>query len=277
MKYFFLNILILISFVGQVFGSEKVLLNALISDHLEYFYVKNVQDFEKFNLEVKSNDPFLWIWLVPHENDQLCYGDLGIEGRFGCEAKYIEIGLIANDLLLSVSRIPLRYVLTDDANNFKCKGDTLFSFTREVTEKPFEFIIKLNSEFTNTPAEAIKRFRDWPKIHSIKDKQDKYEKDKEELIKQGVVAVIDDTSVLHCVNLCDGITHGPNSYFGDEVIKEREVKKQVFLEQEQKREEIRQSKRQSKLFYSRIKKFCGISITAILMYVLYQKFYTTVG
>ena len=143
----------------------------------------------------------------------------------------------------------------NDKSHFKVPGDELFSFVKNIEGEDITFIVILESFFGDrNPQDDIDEFR---KVALCPFD------DEEELCNAGIICRKELREAGARKSGGDSkqkYAQGINGYFGEEV-----------------KEEIRQDYKAIKtaLFWSRIRKLFGVSIAAIIAYVLYQKFHVT--
>lgn len=260
-----LLILLVMSSVGQTFGSEKIdeviVLKAMIpvlqNDLLRYCE-KEYIDFlnNDYGIRCDYNEPLIRVSY--NDNSQ-------------------------NKVIVPITFIPFKYFLDNSSkqhNNigsFKQPDAELLSCSNQCKEETNRFRIELVTDFGNkTPQELLSEFRKKPQcaVGSSVDKKDNrlswgdpYEVEKE-LCDVGIIYQLEGQSNWETIKLPNltmsrfrhKYVQGIKGYFGEEV-----------------EEEIRQYEKamQTALFYSRIKKLFGVSIVAIIAYILYQKFYNT--
>jgi hypothetical protein len=246
----------LLSFIGPVFGSEKKIeLHTLkvsvctLNNNLLYYRDSKYINYSNktYGMECPDNDCFVQISCSPL-----------VQG-------------LPEDFIKSITLIPYNYFMHNNADPrkeavaFKQRGSELFSFSTTVgnEEKKIQLILDVDLNNRN-PQDWLVQFLNKPQCTS--------EDIKEALCKKGIISKkciqrswIEQLDRQFEGKSSDIYVQGPEGYF-------KELLKDIKMV-EQKRQQ--KAKQEAALFWSRIKKFCGGSIAAILMYVLYQKFYTT--
>lgn len=228
MRYF-LNILLLMSFVAPVFGSEKDEKVCFLQNYNEevvypidllclketHFYAKPTLmysllcysdkkyiDFlnQTYGMVCETNEPFIRVkYSATHKDHQ------------SLKEKFID----------PINKIPFKYFLVGETiqkkgNVFKLKHHALLSFSIQDEGKPVR--IRLNEAFVVPGSRAVgdealkellERFKKMPLVQW--DSYDKHEKLKKELLDAGILMEIE-----------GDLTHGPNGYFGKEVKEEHQ-------------------------------------------------------
>lgn len=240
----------------QVVGSQQIVMNATADEkaYLQYVLIEKIKDFETFNLKAECNDPFIRM-SITHAQEEMVVSSLGANQNYEelPHETACELASIANSLQ-NIKRLPFHYFLkADNAKKFKNKGDTLFSFTKEIDQKCFEFIVKLDSDFSKIPTDIISLFRCYIGYDAG---------DREKLIQNEIL-----------FNNEGIIVHGVNSYFGDEIINiiqdNKRILKRLAIVQPSSKKAINPR--------TLLRKYvcCGCLIAVVTLYVFYKKFYNT--
>jgi hypothetical protein len=262
MKNLLLMMVVVSSFVGQLFCSEK-------NDEVIVF---------RANITELWNNPLRYCeeeyvdFLNNHCGIQCTYNEPFVGVSYWQNSQ--------NELIERITFIPLRYFMQDDKDpresvNFKKLDSILLSRSRQDTAEK-KFRIELGTDFNNAkPQDMLNEFKEKPQCAQ----GNNFDKKGNLLAYMDVDAVEDELckKMIICKNENEGYfveieeknikgrcwkhiyVQGPNGYFGEEI------------KEEQKAEA-------TALFYSRCKKLFGCSLAAVfLMYVLYKKFYVTAG
>lgn len=256
------------SLIAPVFGSEKgdeitifrADVGTLNHNPLRYCdreyvdFLKNI-----YGISCEYNEPFLWVNHRPVSEERQS---------------------LRKELVERITFVPFRYFMKDDNDprdsvSFKQSNNILLSCSKLFTTTKNKFQIQLVSDFGDkNPQDLLEQFKEIPRCAlgncfneegSMLMFVDETDVEKE-LCDADIISKKEGLSYFETVKgknmtktvLRHKYRQGPNGYFGEAVKAEQKVKEQA-------------------LFFSRCKKFCGISITAILMYILYNKFYTITG
>ncbi len=157
----------------------------------------------------------------------------------------IEISKIFNDFNTHARYLPLKcfIIQRDNQQIFKPSGADLFSFSRMVGDKSFEFVVKLNINLDAGPVEQI--------VQKFQETANYYPEDGKELLDNGILAKVDEK-----------IIHGPEGYFGKEKIVHNK--------------KIEETTPEPATFFSSLKKplmGLGILLTSYALWTLYKKYY----
>ncbi len=258
MKYRFLTVLFLISFVPSVIGSEQSNKPVEIfvhfnSDARDLYYVgkQRMEYLEQFNLEPVENSP--------------CFINCGYKTE-DFRASIFDLLPFARDVRVCSVKdrytipflkvIPLQYFLTGK-DQFKKQGDVLFSCTKKIDEQDIVFQVKLGENPRNIDTKVLMEIF-FGQIASYVE-EDMYELLEKKIIEQKTLSYF-----------CE---HGPKACKKNDIIKNQKKYNDEFLQQRKLQQQKEQKNQQNAVFYSRIKKILGGSIAAIFMYLLYQKIY----
>lgn len=264
----YLSFAIAVLYSGAVFSSEilqdnkdmifYVNVGTLDSNPLRYCNKNYIDSLKKtYHLPVDYNEPFLMVFHRSWDENVKKQG-------------------INRITLMPFKCFVVGENLKENNISFKQKDDILFSFSQLVGQQKQQIQIKLDSNFGGgDPKELLKQFKMQPQCISgdILDKRgDKSafvetDETEKELCDAGFISraegqgyfVQQETKTIKGVWWKHTYAQGINGYFGDEI------------RTEQKNEE-------KALFYSHLKKlFVSGSFAAVIMYILYKKFYTTTG
>ena len=275
MRNIFLGMFVLSNFVASIFAGEinKKQVEILVrvnpgAMELHYANEDSIDKCHKFNIAAQYNSPCFigcnyrslnisdpdeiasslsivkdmvscdkWAEISPNDVED-------IKQKIQNDPKMIEMNKILKDLNnhYSSRAIPWQcFVNSNDNFRYKSVGDVLFSFNRNIEKEDITFMVILETIFKDrNPQDDIDLFR------------------KKALCPLGYERELCEKGIMRKVGQDYGFDdykqqyeHWLNSYFGDEIKAEQ---KTLFIK---------------KLLC------CGSLAVAILMYVLYQKFYTT--
>jgi hypothetical protein len=278
MKYRFLTVLFLISFMPSIVGSEQPIvapeqkkydqLNKPVeifvhfnSDARDLYYVgeKRMEYLKQkpaanspcfINCEYRSED------LRTNLDDML--DSIIQSSNMNTEDDYKQYRLLSNSI------IPLRYFLTD-TEQFKNKGDILFKFTEKIEEDEIFFEVKLGEDLSNIDAQKIiTQFCNSNAQHITSDR--------DELQKNAIIDYVQGYRYNS-----GSFKHGALSYKVE--LDSKKLQEKADASRKKNEEEKKQKEQQAQekaVLYSKIKKtLFGGSIAAIIAYLLYQKLYNT--
>lgn len=251
---------------GSVLGSEKnderivfkANVGTLTYNPLRYCDKKYIGILNNiYGIQCQQNEPFLMIY-YPWTR--------GVTERYISKEEQD-----LRDIVESITLVPYRYFMNDsteprDSNEFKKCGNILLSCSKQFTNMKNGFQIQLGSYFGEmNPQALLNQFKKTPQCEPGCILNEKVRllvfvdttKLEEELCEAGIIRKVGpDYGYGHGKQRYE---QGINGYFGDEI-------------------KLEQKAKATALFYSRCKKLFGCSLAAIiLMYVLYQKLYTTAG
>lgn len=249
MKHLFLTVLFLISFAHSVVGSEQPNKPVEIfvhfnSDACDLYYVgkQRMEYLKQFDLDPADNSPcFINCSYTTEDSRANAFGlsTLARKVRVRCVKDRHEI--------LCSKVIPLQYFLTDK-DQFKKQGDVLFSCTKKIDEQDIIVQVKLGEPPRYIDTELLMETFCGP-IASY--------------IEEDIYKLLENKIILDYITCCL-CEHGPKAYKKND----DECMQQIKIPQQRG-----QKLQQNAVFYSRIKKLFGVSIAAIIGYLLYQKFY----
>jgi hypothetical protein len=295
MKYRFLTVLFLISFMPSIVGSEQPIvvpeqkkydqLNKPVeifvhfnSDARDLYYVgeKRMEYLKQkpaanspcfINCEYRSED------LRTNLDDML--DSIIQSSNMNTEDDYKQYRLLSNSTRLQKitenfktlhpqNIIPLRYFLTD-TEQFKNKGDILFKFTEKIEKDEIFFEVKLGEDLSNIDAQKIiTQFCNSNAQHITSDR--------DELQKNAIIDYVQGYRYNS-----GSFKHGALSYKVE--LDSKKLQEKADASRKKNEEEKKQKEQQAQekaVLYSKIKKtLFGGSIAAIIAYLLYQKFYNT--
>lgn len=180
MKNLLLAIVALSGCVGQIFSSEKndkeIVLRARMNDYrLHYFLFEHSQFYRNgtqkhnlyghpkyYNLTLqKPNEPSIRVEYVCDFSESqywdmracLVLSNINLADTLPLWVR--RTSNVCNFFKIYHPPVPLHHLLLKDDQNFKKKGDELFSFTDDCAGEKIKFIITLDSDITQTLEDII--------------------------------------------------------------------------------------------------------------------------
>jgi hypothetical protein len=258
MKHLFLTVLFLISFVPSVVASEQPnkpvdIFVHFNSDARDVYYVgqQRMDYLKRFNLDPAENSPCFINCGYKTDDSRASIFDLLPFARD------VRVCSVKDRYTISFLKvIPLQYFLTGK-DQFKKQGDILFSCTKKIDEQDIVFQVKLGENPRNIDTKVLMEIFFGPIASYV-------EEDMYELLEKKIIEL--KTQGRFC-------EHGPKAYKKNDSIKNQKKHDDESMQQSKVQQQRGQKLQQNAVLYSRIKKILGISVAAIMAYLLYQKIY----